>query len=339
MSTNYQKQIAKNKGAVISTFVVAFFATYVVMGGGGFSLKSAEVAVVPQGTEEAVAQEQLAQVSSVSTAANIPVITSYAIFGYGSATSTLVLSGSGFSTTSNMVTICRVTETGACASRRSDVIFIYDVRAFPDSATSSKIVFNLPRTYSNGTLTRAYQSHLLAVYNKTTKKYSGRIRLQSLLHGDQIVPAAIWTLVSAPGPIVTRPSYLGATSTITAQMTFRVRAQGGTLLKPNIRDFGLAFVSSLSSTSSIQNATKVIGAGYPGFYSIIDSISPSDSSVGDGGEYLVTVKSIFVPQRQNQRTELVYYTATSTKAMIGGKVYYSTGNNGKGWRTTGVYFP
>src|SRR3989344_5038935 len=312
MSTNYQKQIAKNKGAVISTLVVAFLATYMVMSNGGFSLKSAKVAGVPQGAEEAAALEQLAQVSSVGTAANIPVITSYAIFGYGSATSTLVLSGSGFSTTSNMVTICRVTESGACASRRPDVIFIYDIRAFPESATSSKIAFNLPRTYSNGTLTQVYQPHLLAVYNKTTKKYSGRIRLQSLLHGDQIVPAAIWTLVSA---------------------------QGGTLLKPNIRDFGLAFVSSLSSTSSIQNATKVIGAGYPGFYSIIDSISPSDSSVGDSGEYLVTVKSIFVPQQQNQRTELMYYTATSTKAMVGGKVYYSTGNNGKGWRTTGVYFP
>ncbi len=31
MSTNYSKQIANNKGAVITTLVVAFLATYVAM--------------------------------------------------------------------------------------------------------------------------------------------------------------------------------------------------------------------------------------------------------------------------------------------------------------------
>src|SRR3989344_557480 len=173
----------------------------------------------------------------------------------------------------------------------------------------------------------------------------------AIASNDQYMDTAVpvWTLISAPTPTVTAPAYVSAaSSTITATLTFKVVANGGALTKPVIGDFGLVFASSTQTTYTTGSGGagcnvdgSAWGAGTCGFTSVIDSISPSDATVGDGGSYLVTVKATMqsatsigwdvVKQSANY-----FLAATSTKGTVGSNAVRQTWNT-TDWKTPSAY--
>ena len=159
MSTNYQKQIAKNKGAIIATFAVAFLATYAVMGEGGAQSDDLSAAVVGSGT---------------------PTITNVVV-EMGKAGDYLRTTGSNFSATNNLITVCRVTTAfGGCDSKPNSTVYIPNVKASTTAGISTIYVF-LPEHYSGGSPTVTSAKHRVYVLNNTTKKYSNAVTLASLV--------------------------------------------------------------------------------------------------------------------------------------------------------------
>jgi len=159
MSTNYQKQIAKNKGAIIATFAVAFLATYAVMGEGGAQSDDLSAAVVGSGT---------------------PTITNVVV-EMGKAGDYLRTTGSNFSATNNLITVCRVTTAfGGCDSKPNSTVYIPNVKASTTAGISTIYVF-LPEHYSGGSPTVTSAKHRVYVLNNTTKKYSNAMTLASLV--------------------------------------------------------------------------------------------------------------------------------------------------------------
>jgi len=160
MSTNYGKQIAKNKGAVIATFAVAFLATYAVMGNGGVGS----------------AVEQTAQLTSTSTS---PFISRAVVeSSTQSLGSFLRVVGTNFSTTNNLVVVCRVTTaTGNCDSKPNTTMYISNAAA----SAGTTIYKALPTKYSDGSPVVTSAKHRVYVLNNTTKKSSNAVTLASLV--------------------------------------------------------------------------------------------------------------------------------------------------------------
>jgi len=133
MSTNYGKQIAKNKGAVIATFAVAFLATYAVMGNGGFT-SGEEIVIAPENTQDSVA-------ATAITATSTPRVSRITIESYGSntATSTLwyVYGRNLSSTNKNAVFFCPIFELSGDWCGGKDSIDV-------DPIAPSNISSNLP---------------------------------------------------------------------------------------------------------------------------------------------------------------------------------------------------
>lgn len=128
---------------------------------------------------------------------------------------------------------------------------------------------------------------------------------------------------------------------MTATLTFKVKAEGGALTKPVIANFGLGFASSTQTT---YTDAQLIGVGETGFSAIIDSITPSDSSVGDGGEYLVTVKATLKAGNSDGTSNIAVTSAnyklvaTSTKAVVGGNTITQSWDTST-WETPTGWLP
>jgi hypothetical protein len=149
---------------------------------------------------------------------------------------------------------------------------------------------------------------------------------------DQYFNSAVpqWTFVSGTIGTPTKPAFAGgASSTVSAFLTFKVKADGGALTKPVIADFGLGFASSSQTT---YTDAQLIGVGETGFSGVVDSITPSDASVGDGGEYTVTVKGTLLAGTSAGVSNIALTSAnyklvaTSTKAVVGGVTVTQTWN-------------
>ncbi len=151
----------------------------------------------------------------------------------------------------------------------------------------------------------------------------------------------IWTLISAPTPVISEPGFAtAASSSISATLTFTVKGEGGALTKPVIGDFGLCFASSTQTTYT-AGGVNCIGAGASGFTSVIEGISPSDSEVGDGGMYTVTVKATLSTTGAagaNVPPASANYmlVATSTRATVGSNNLRQTWNVSD-WHTPFAY--
>jgi len=163
MSTNYGKQIAKNKGAVVTTFVVAFLATYAVMGNGGWQARSAEMS------------------AAVASQSSTPTITSVVVETGAGGVNYLRITGTGFSTTNNLVTVCKVTTaSGNCDSKPGTTMYISGVQASTTLASANTIYVALKTKYSSGSAVATSAKHRVFILNNTTKKTSSGVTLVSL---------------------------------------------------------------------------------------------------------------------------------------------------------------
>lgn len=205
MSTNYGKQIAKNKGAVIAIFAVAFLTTYAVMNGGRTKGDDLSAAVAVSGT---------------------PTITSARV-ELEKAGNYLRISGAGFSPTNNLIVVCRVvTASSTCDSKPNTTMYLSSVKASTTS-TSSELYKILPTKYSSGAPVVTSAKHRVYVLNNTTRKSSNSIILASLIPDSVSESQAVFDLISSS---IKKNADNGSTTTIIARFNFKVSAIGGDVI-------------------------------------------------------------------------------------------------------------
>lgn len=118
---------------------------------------------------------------------------------------------------------------------------------------------------------------------------SKEVTIASALTGNDVHlyadSAPAWTLVSASATGSAGVVSV-ASSSITGTITLNVKANGGTLTKPVAGDFDIYFASSTQLTTNG-------GTGYTSATGIsvtpTVTVTPNDSTVGDGGSYNVTI--------------------------------------------------
>jgi len=92
------------------------------------------------------------------------------------------------------------------------------------------------------------------------------------------------TLLSTDVTSNTESGSTVSTTTLTFTMKVRVTADGGTIVKPVLGDFTLRAASSTQTTYSAANSITLSSGSATGPISLT-SVSPSDTTVGDGGYY------------------------------------------------------
>jgi hypothetical protein len=194
-----------------------------------------------------------------------------------------------------------------------------------------RLEFSLPLSIPSGT---NYRVKVTDVANYSSLSPYGLSNYFTIASG---VAQPIWTMVSAPTPIVTASPYPGAGSTLTAGLTFRVQtASGNVLNRPTIADFVVGFASSSSN--------KFLRANYDrGAVALIDSISPTDVTISNGGSYTITLRGILSSSNadgtRNLTTSGVYYMAIKQAAATINNQRIITITGLDSFRTPGAYLP
>ncbi len=94
-----------------------------------------------------------------------------------------------------------------------------------------------------------------------------------------------WTLVSSSNSVTA--GVVGvASSTLTGKITLKVKGDGASLTKPTASDFSVVFASSTQSNPSSYGASNSISV------TPTVTVTPTDATVGDGGEYVVEITGV-----------------------------------------------
>lgn len=128
---------------------------------------------------------------------------------------------------------------------------------------------------------------------ETADGSSKEVTISSAITGNDVHlyadSAPIWTLVSA-NAVGSAGVVSVASSSITGTIVLNVKANGGTLTKPVASDFTVFFASSTAlTTNGGTGYTATAPATGISVTPVISSITPTDSTVGDGSSYTVTL--------------------------------------------------
>lgn len=135
------------------------------------------------------------------------------------------------------------------------------------------------------------------VYEKPDGSTANGQPSSAIAGNDQYMYSAVpqWSLVSASA--VGTAGVVGvASSSVTATIVLKAKADGGSMTKPvataDGTDFSFVFASTTQANGAYTSANSV---------AVIPTIqvSPTDSSVGDGGEYTVTLTGVIYSNNAN----------------------------------------
>ncbi len=127
---------------------------------------------------------------------------------------------------------------------------------------------------------------------ETSDGTSKEVTISSDITGNDVhllvADAPIWTLVSSkitPTAGVVNVS----SSTLTGEIVLNVKATGGSLVKPVAGNFAVWFASSTPATRTTNGGTGYSAANAITVASPSITVTPNDSTVGDGSSYTVTI--------------------------------------------------
>ncbi|MDE1988672.1 MAG: peptidoglycan-binding protein [Patescibacteria group bacterium] len=120
-----------------------------------------------------------------------------------------------------------------------------------------------------------------------------------------------WSLISASS--VGTAGVVGvASSSVTATITLKAHANGGSMIKPVAGDLTFVFASTTQANGAYTSANSI--AVTPTI-----QVSPTDSSVGDGGDYTVTLTGVIYSSNASIGTSQALFGAISNIASnVGG---------------------
>ncbi len=111
-----------------------------------------------------------------------------------------------------------------------------------------------------------------------------------------------WTLVSSSNTVTA--GVVGvASSTLTGKVTLKVKGDGASLTKPTASDFSVVFASSTQSNPSSYAASNSISV------TPTVTVTPTDATVGDGGEYVVEITGVLASSNTSLGTSQTLFMA------------------------------
>jgi hypothetical protein len=111
-----------------------------------------------------------------------------------------------------------------------------------------------------------------------------------------------WTLVSSSNSVTA--GVVGvASSTLTGKITLKVKGDGASLTKPTASDFSVVFASSTQSNPASYAASNSISI------TPTVTVTPTDATVGDGGEYVVEITGVLASSNTSLGTSQTLFMA------------------------------
>lgn len=155
-----------------------------------------------------------------------------------------------------------------------------------DTTKTLTIRATFPTTVSGQSASTSLGATTDVVYEKPDGSTGNGGPSSTIAGNDQHFYSAVpqWSLVSASS--VGTAGVIGvASSSVTATIVLKAHADGGSLTKPVVANFTFAFASTTAANGAYTSANSV---------SVTPTIqvSPTDSSVGDGGDYTVTLTGV-----------------------------------------------
>lgn len=116
----------------------------------------------------------------------------------------------------------------------------------------------------------------------------------ALVSADQYMFGAVpqFSLVSSSVSSAVTSGSASATTTLTFKMNIKAHANGGSMVKPVLGDFILKIASTTATSSGYHGyhaGNSLVAGTAGGTTATLDTLSPTDSTVGDGGDYTFTL--------------------------------------------------
>lgn len=194
-----------------------------------------------------------------------------------------------------------------------------------DTTKTLTVKATFPTSVTNGlSASTSIQSAGNILYDKPDGSSGNGGPTSEIASNDQYFYSAVskWTLVSA--------SNIGAagvvnvsSSSVSGAIVLKVKADGGSITKPVVGDFSIWFASSTVSGGAYTAANAIQASNTS------VTVLPTDSSLGDGGEYTVTING-------NLFSNNVSYGASSGTGYSEAMVLASVKSNLTGTQTWGI---
>lgn len=182
-----------------------------------------------------------------------------------------------------------------------------------DQTKTLTIRATFPTTVSGQSASTSIAAAADVVYEKPDGSTANGGPSSALAGNDQHFYSAVpkWSLVSASAVGAEGVKDV-ASSSVTATIVLKAHADGGSMTKPVVGNFTFAFASSTQANGAYTSANSIT-------VTPIIQVSPTDSSVGDGGDYSVTLTgTIYSSNTSLASSQALFGAVANIDSTVGG---------------------